>query len=182
MITLSRRRFVAAVCLAVVVGIVIGLLMSRTFGIAKITLGDAIGTGAIGTGATGDGAPTDSFTISGDLSEMIFPGSRVPLDLTISNGSAAPMIVTNLRVLIKAVDAPNASARFPCSVNDFTVNQVATDFEAHVAAKSSSTLRDLGLPTEAWPTAGMLDATTNQDGCKGASLTLAYDASGRLLK
>jgi hypothetical protein len=171
--THKRARVVVIFCLVFVVGIVVGILVSWFFGVTRSTEAGGVGDGVLAH-------PTAAFTISGDISGLVVPGSHIPLNVGITNGSTSPMTVTHLRVTVKAVTASHASALFPCSVGDFTVTQVSGDFEVQVAAKSTATLDSLGLPSEEWPTAGMLDATTNQDGCKGASLTLEYSAEGRL--
>jgi hypothetical protein len=36
----------------------------------------------------------------------------------------------------------------------------------------------MDLADESWPAVGMVDRPVNQDGCKGASVTLRYEASG----
>lgn len=123
---------------------------------------------------------TEPFSISGDLSQRVRPGTLVPLDLTISNPHDTALTVTDLHVRVASVHAPNSSAALPCTVNDFTVEQVPSNFEATVDAAASSSLGELGIPAAGWPLVGMLDSPSNQDGCKGATMTLAYTASGRV--
>lgn len=120
------------------------------------------------------------FAIDGDLGESIRPGTQIALDLTISNPHDRVLIVTDLRVTVASVHAPNSSATLPCSVDDFVVAQVPTTFEATVDATASSTLGELGIPAAHWPLIGMPDSSSNQDGCKGATMTLAYTATGRI--
>ena len=88
-------------------------------------------------------------------------------------------MVTDLRVELRLVDAPAADTRHPCTLEDFTVTQPAGDLELTLAARASQRLSDLSLPGTRWPQVGMVDSAANQDGCKGATLTLEYAATGR---
>lgn len=66
-----------------------------------------------------------------------------------------------------------------CAVDDFAVGQ-ASNRVITLAARSASTLSSLDLARRTWPRVGMPNRSVNQDGCKGASVTLDYTASGRL--
>ena len=164
------------------------VLTHGSFATLGILVGAALVWTLTGAGEHGEGVgravldtPKDSFTLSGSLSQAIRPGIFAPLDLTISNSSHAPIVVTELKVTVSAVDAPNASALLPCSAADFDVRQVDKQFTLVVNTKSTRALSQLGLPSTAWPQIGMpLDESRNQDGCKGASLTLSYTAVGRV--
>ena len=92
------------------------------------------------------------------------------------------MWVTGLSVRVQKVSAPNADDAHPCAIADFTVGQASSSIKITVAAGATSTLSSLGLTRATMPQVGMLDRPANQDGCKGASLTLAYTASGTLDK
>jgi hypothetical protein len=43
-----------------------------------------------------------------------------------------------------------------------------------VPASSTRTLAELGVPAAQWPQISIIDLPTNQDGCRTASVTLAY--------
>lgn len=133
-------------------------------------------------GVVVDQPATATFSISGDLDEPFFPGGSAPLDLTISNPLDTDLIVTELLVEVEGVDAPNATAELPCGVDDFAVEQLTGSAEFVVAAGSSSSLTDLRVSTENLPQVLMLDTSSNQDGCKGASFALAYSAVGRIVE
>jgi len=140
------------------------------------------GTRAVGngTGDTGLGSSSASFTIAGSATEPISPGVRAPLDLKLTNPRDVPMSITDLSVTMQKVIAPNAGNSHPCSIGDFTVGQASSSITITVAARTTSTLSSLGLPRASWPQVAMLERSVNQDGCKGASLTLGYAASGTL--
>jgi hypothetical protein len=136
-------------------------------------LGQGVGRGALDT-------PDETFSLSGELAAVISPGVYAPLDLRIVNPNDHDLRVTDIEVTVADVDAPHATADLPCTPEDFDVDQVDSDFEARIAAGVGSTLTQLGLTEAELPHVGMpLDDSANQNGCKGASLTLAYTAVGR---
>lgn len=126
------------------------------------------------------GHPGESFAISGNVTQAMVPGSSIPLDLSFDNAHEFPMTVHELQVTVDRVQAPNATAALPCTVDDFSVDQVSPRLDIRVDAASTTSLAGLDIPADEWPQVGMLDAPNNQDGCKGATVTLAYTASGRL--
>jgi hypothetical protein len=121
-----------------------------------------------------------SFTIDGDTTEAMSPGLMVEIDLHLTNAHSQGMLVSHLAVAVESVTAPGADRTHPCSVADFTVVQPAGDLRANVPAGTTSSFSDLGVAEDRWPRVGMLDRSVNQDGCKGALVTLAYSGSGTL--
>jgi hypothetical protein len=119
-----------------------------------------------------------SFVISGDITRLLSPGTSVPLDLQFTNPSSSPISVTGVTVAVSKVHAPHADRVHPCTVDDFTVNQVADGLKVTVAAGATNTLTGLNVARTQWPQVAMRNRASNQDGCVGASLTLAYAASG----
>jgi len=126
--------------------------------------------------------PVDTFTITGDAVEAIAPGFSVPLDLTISNNYDYPMEVTGITVAVQSINAPHATADFPCTIDDFEINQLISTTAVTLPASTIESLTDLHIARTDLPQIGIRESAHNQDGCKGASLTLAYTASGRLEK
>jgi hypothetical protein len=119
-----------------------------------------------------------AFTIAGTMSGLA-PGAPVPLNLSVTNPNNQPISVTNLHVTIALSSAPNASAQRPCSAADFTVTQMAPS--AYPIAVPANSTRQLGgaLPSTAWPVARVVETGANQDGCKGAVLTLTYTGTAQ---
>ena len=169
---IRRRRRIIAWVIAVVGAFALGLLLS--WALTSFTSVRLEGSG----GGDVDN-PDTSFDISGDLTEPVRPGEMVPLNLRFSNEHGEPLLVTDLRVTVDAVDAPNATTQRPCSIDDFTVEQLDDDIELRVDAGQAPTLTELDIDRTEWPQVGMIDAASNQDGCKAATLELSYTASGR---
>ena len=131
-------------------------------------------------GGTSEGAidAPVSFTISGDIGEPIVPGAHESLDLSLENPNDVDLTVDRITVTITEVDAPQADAARPCGVADFDVRQIAADIEVTLGANRTDRLSSMGVAATAWPTVGMLNRPVNQDGCRGAILTLGYGARG----
>jgi hypothetical protein len=173
---LFGRLVLVLLALLVTVVVLIGVLVAPV-----LDAGPAQGSPAAeGTGGADLKASSALFNIGGNATESISPGVMAPLDLRLTNPHEVPMSVAELSVTLKSVSAPNADNAHPCSIGDFTVAQAYRGVTITVAGRATSTLSGLGLARSMWPTVGMLERSVNQDGCKGASLTLAYAATGTL--
>jgi hypothetical protein len=95
----------------------------------------------------------------------------------LTNAYDVPLSVTGLRVHLQHIRAPRANTAHPCVDRDFMLGQLRRSREITLAAGATSTLRSLGIPRYGWPRVVLLNRPVNQDGCKDASLTLAYTAS-----
>jgi hypothetical protein len=140
------------------------------------------GWGPVGrsTDATGQGSVRvpSSFTISGDVRSSISPGELVPIDLRLDNTNGLDLAIDHITVAVVSIDAPRADVDHPCSAADFEVRPLSGGVVLRIAANSAQNLSAMDLPDKNWPAVGMVDRPVNQDGCKGASLTLRYEASG----
>jgi hypothetical protein len=168
-----RRRWLIAAAMAVA-SFVLGAVAAWTI------LHNPFVFGGAGGGVAEQ--PRQFFTIDGDLTEPLSPGAASSLNLSITNPLDSPLAVSRLLVEVDAVDAPNATPEHPCDVDDFAVDQLDVDDEWIVGVASTSTLSELGVSSEHWPTVRMLDTVNNQDGCKDATLSLSYSAVGRIVE
>jgi hypothetical protein len=132
--------------------------------------GEGAGTG----GASGSVSVVD---LTGSTSSLIVPGSSAPLDLRLTNSWSYAVSLTRLIVSIHAVDAPRSDAGHPCTPGDFKLRQAPPALTLRVPARASATLLELGTSRAQWPRVGMLNTSSNQDGCKGASVALDFRAS-----
>jgi hypothetical protein len=121
-----------------------------------------------------------SFQIEGDAVGEMSPGIRVPIELRFINRHPAPMTISQLEVRMTGLVSPAADVNHPCSLDDFELTQVADTHEWTIPASATYGLRELNLPMKTWPQVAMLNRNANQDGCKGATLTLGYRAHGVL--
>jgi hypothetical protein len=119
------------------------------------------------------------FSISGDVSGLLAPGVSRPLNLTLTNPNNQAVAISNLTVTVqnvsKAAQAPNG----PCTGADYAVTQYSGPYPLSVPANGSASLSTLSVAQSKWPQVRMVDTASNQDGCKGATVTLAYSGSGQ---
>lgn len=125
------------------------------------------GGSGTGTAATGDVLPvtvTQTSTISG-----LAPGlAAVTLSGNFDNPNAGPVHVSGVTATVSSVTLA-AGAVGSCDATDYTVGGTAP-VNAEVAS---------GTAKGAWTglTLAFNNKATNQDGCKGATVTLTYAAS-----
>lgn len=120
-----------------------------------------------------------TFDISGDLGTPLTPGATVPLNLSLGNSNNKSLALNSLSVSITGITRTQAAvaAALPCTLDDYVVTNYGGSYPLTVPVGTSS-LQSLGLPPALWPKIAMLDTALNQDGCKGATLQLAYSGAG----
>ena len=107
------------------------------------------------------------FSIGGTGQGLFYPGgSRVPVNLVISNPNTSPITLTSVTATITGTSARG------CSVANFAV-VAQLSATPTVAAGSTVSLSALGVPVASWPQLQMIDSG-NQDACKGATVSLAF--------
>ena len=163
----TRREVILAVVFVVVVALLLFFLPGR--GPAG---GPGVDTGQVPVRAS------SSFTISGAVRRPISPGELVALDLTLDNTSNLDLVVDRITVAVVGIDAPRADPDHPCTAADFEVRHLTGGAVVNLPRMSTNSLSGLDVPEENWPAVGMRNRPVNQDGCKGASLTLSYEATG----
>jgi hypothetical protein len=131
-----------------------------------------------GTNDADTNQPAGLVRIRGDVVKPLSPGVMVPLDLTFTNPRDVDVSITRLTVVLAGVSAPSSDGTHVCTVGDFVVDQAPTELRITLAPEATNTLSSLGFPSRMWPCMGMLDRPVNQDGCKGASVSLTYTATG----
>jgi hypothetical protein len=119
-------------------------------------------------------APPDAFTIVGALPNLLTPGTGEALDLTLTNLESTDLVIANLNVQVAAVNGPQLDPTHSCDAEDFSVDQFSGTPGFTLPAASSADLAELGFGPGEWPRVSMLDRSVNQDGCKGASLSLSF--------
>jgi hypothetical protein len=116
------------------------------------------------------------FTIAGDAG-VLEPGATQRLNLYLTNPNLQTLTITGIRVILEKVIAPQATGALPCTAADFVITQFSGAYPITVPATSTRSLQELAIPSISWPQVAIVDSPADQDGCKGASLTLAYSGS-----
>jgi hypothetical protein len=119
-------------------------------------------------------------TITGNAPSPLEPGAPQPIDVVIANPNPVPLTVEKLTVAIGSLAAPLATRALPCTQGEFALQQYSGALPLTIPSRSSRSLRELGIATGEWPEISLLELPANQDGCKGASLGLAFAAQARL--
>jgi hypothetical protein len=112
------------------------------------------------------------FTISGNLAGALAPGVSQSLPLTISNTNGVAILVTSLGVTPNA-GSSKAGCDGPTNLQVTQSNVSATN-ALTVPANSQVTLPSSSVSA---PQVLMLNLSSNQDACKGASFTFRYSGS-----
>ncbi|WP_442543155.1 COG1470 family protein [Arthrobacter sp. KN11-1C] len=120
------------------------------------------------------------FTISGDLSGLLAPGTAIPINLQLTNPGNSSLNVTGLTVAVTGVTrtAQAVANNRPCNPSDYSVTQFSGIYPIS-APPGNSSLSGNAIPSSRWPQIRMLDTSLNQDGCKGATLQLSYSGTGQ---
>jgi hypothetical protein len=122
-----------------------------------------------------------SFTISGNLDGLLAPGRTLPLQLSLTNPNKKSLSVTNLSVTLQGVTRTSSAIGHGqlCTIGDYAVSQYSGGYPLVMPGSSTMTLSALGVTSNQWPQIQFLNTTLNQDGCKGATLSLSYSGSGQ---
>jgi hypothetical protein len=123
---------------------------------------------------------TAPFAMGGDVGDLA-PGVPGPVDLSITNPKPQTLVITGLSMSIQSLEAPRATAALPCGTADFSLQQFSGFYPIVVPGSSTRKLSQLDIPVSQWPAVVLLNRPVDQDGCSGASLTLAYTGAGSFL-
>jgi hypothetical protein len=125
----------------------------------------------------GNPIETSGFMIGGGVRQPLVPGSRVPVNLRLTNTMHVNLRVNRLTITV--TDVRTGGRRSTCRPADFVVRPARLDRPVRLDAGARGTLRSLRLARWRWPRVGMLNLPVNQNDCKGVELTLSFDGSAR---
>jgi hypothetical protein len=118
--------------------------------------------------------PVKNWSIAGDAPGNLQPGAGATrLNLSLTNPNNSDLSVQSLSVTVQSVTKASGAPARTCSASDFATSSLSGT--PITLPSGTSTLSDLGVPSSQWPTIRMVDTGHNQDACKGANLTLAYE-------
>ena len=154
----NRKKLIAALGVAVLVI----ALASAAFAYWTTT-GNGVGSATTGS----DSGVTITATTS--PSGLVPGGPAQALDFDINNGATTPQYVNTVAISITGVTGPNITVGTPCDASDFALEQ------------PNAIGQDLASGTTSFAPSGasiaLIDSGSNQNGCKGATVALSYDAS-----
>jgi hypothetical protein len=111
--------------------------------------------------------------ISGAITKQLGPSVNVPIDVVLTNTNNFDVSVTNVAVAVE-----QATSKVGCKgLDNFAVAQLPVSrYPLTIPSKTTKKLSDLGIPSSDWPSVRMLNLPSNQDVCKGVTLTLDFSA------
>jgi hypothetical protein len=121
------------------------------------------GSGSAATGTNAAITVTQTSTPSG-----MYPGGAAQgLSGKFNNTNSGTVYVHQVIATIASVTAPNSDVTHPCDENDYLLSGSPATVNAQVAS---------GTAVGSWsgPTIQLLNTVSNQDGCKGATVNVAY--------
>jgi large repetitive protein len=108
------------------------------------------------------------FTINGDVPNPLYPGASAQvIPVTLTNPNNVPIYVTSLSASLQSTSAAG------CNTSWFQTGAANIPSGGITVPANGQTT----VPAADAPTLKMLESGTNQDACKGASLTLTYTGS-----
>ena len=114
-----------------------------------------------------------SVEIGGTTTKPLRPGGSSRINLGFDNVGSTAVGLRHVRVTITGVRAQQADTDHPCTAADFRVRPMRAG-TILLPGDGTTTLAELATPRWQWPRITMLNRPVNQDGCKGAVLTLDY--------
>lgn len=122
-----------------------------------------------------------SFAISGNLEGLLAPGRTLPLQLSLTNPNKKSLSVTNLSVTLQSVTRTKSAIGHgqPCTIGDYAVSQYSGGYPLVMPGSTTMNLTQLGVSSRQRPQIQFVNTLENQDGCKGATLSLSYSGSGQ---
>lgn len=123
----------------------------------------------------------DTFSLAGELSEPLIPGSSRPLDLVMTNPYNFELAVRGIEIRIGSATLADGRPNPGCSTEEPEADLVVSrPFAGSIVLPAFSTrsLSQLGVTAERWPVLTMRNRPVSQDACQGAIFPLAMRATG----
>jgi hypothetical protein len=118
----------------------------------------------------------ETFGIDGGTTGALHPGSSVPINVRITNSHFYPIYVTGLKVRITSITPAHKGEK--CDASNYSLTQ-SHDFTVRVAAFSAVSMPSIESSSSKWPALHLTGKHgTVDNGCQGATVNLAFSASG----
>ena len=123
--------------------------------------------------------PVTGFTLSGDVTQLLSPGTTAALNVKITNPFNYDILITAVTVTVQHATTKNGQPNPTCdgTTNLIVTRQFSGTSPLKVKADRTVSLSDLGIPQSQWPQLLMPDLPTNQDACKGTTTKFTYSAT-----
>jgi hypothetical protein len=112
-----------------------------------------------------------NFTITGNVTAAVIPGTSTPVDVSITNPNPSPITIAANGITVTVT-----TTRAGCANSNFAVTH-GPGVSVTVPGNSTRSLSALGVAPANWPEVTMIETLTNQDACQGAPLAITYTGS-----
>jgi hypothetical protein len=121
--------------------------------------------------------PGASFGITATIPTSLWPGTSQRVDLKLSNPLAYDLRVDRVDLAVTGATL-DGSPNPACGTANFTTTSFFGPL--NLAANTTKTLSQLGVPQSQWPTLSMLETNANQNACQRSVVVLAYTGTGEV--
>ncbi len=123
--------------------------------------------------------PVTGFTVSGDVTQLLAPGTTAALNVKITNPFNYDILITQVTVTVQHATTKNGQPNPTCdgTTNLIVTRQFSGTSPLKVKSNRTVSLSDLGIPQSQWPQLLMPNLPTNQDACKGTTTKFTYSAT-----
>ena len=113
-----------------------------------------------------------SYSISGNATKVLDPGTTSPIDLVLGNVNSQSITVRSGAITISLTSSRPGCPVYPNFRVVQTLEQTVT-----VPAHRTTSLSQLGIPQKYWPIIAMVTTRTTQDVCEGMTFAIHYHGS-----
>jgi hypothetical protein len=127
--------------------------------------------GGSGSGSAATGTNAAITVTQTTVPAGLYPGGAASsLAGKFNNTNDGPVHVNEVSATIGAITGPNITVGTPCTADDYALDGFPVTVNADIAA---------GTAVGAWTggTIAMVETGVNQDGCKGATVTISYTSN-----
>lgn len=114
------------------------------------------------------------FSIENSPLDDFYPGFSQAIDLRITNAYNVPIFVSSVSVAVAPYPTKGDKVVQGCPAQENMIVTRPFSGGVVVPAKSTSSLSQLGVPSDDWPVVMMPDLNSDQDACLGATFLLTY--------
>jgi uncharacterized membrane protein len=106
------------------------------------------------------------------------PGASQSLNLSMTNTNSQTLQITNLTVSVQSVTKAAGAPAGACTAADYAITQYSGAYPLAIPAGQTRSLSSL-VSSSAWPKLSMVNTSSNQDGCKLATIQLSVSGAGQ---
>jgi hypothetical protein len=111
------------------------------------------------------------FTMSGTVTAALFPGTSQRVNVVFTNPNPTPITIAANSITVTV-----STSQAGCASSNFAVTH-GPGVAVTIPGNTTISLSGLGVASSNWPVVTMIETHTNQNACRGASLTITFTGS-----